>query len=205
MLAKCLIYDFTFTFSFFFFICSKLNCPGRPFFIYLEYLHAKKMVDKVEISIWYIWMWRKWKAKLWNPWWLLLHSASALINGLNWERQMKFQMKVIVSIKFKPSIQMAETQKPTLLRLSVWMPKKSLPTSIIHNPIPRSKCHCLFDVYCAFAKSPSVSPLKYHQQALVMTYHWHFNSKESPTVNPLKRNVYSDKCMHAVRSGGPFI
>ena len=44
MLAKYLIYDFTFTFSFFFFICSELNWN-------LEYLHAKKMVDKVEISI----------------------------------------------------------------------------------------------------------------------------------------------------------
>ena len=110
------------------------------------------MVDKVEISIWYIWMWSKWKAKLWNPWWLLLHSASALINGLNWERQMKFQMKVIESIKFKPPIQMAETQNQTLLRLSVWVSKKALPTSIIHNPIPRSKCHCLFDMYCVFAK-----------------------------------------------------
>ena len=34
---------------------------------YLEYLHAEKMMAKVEISIWNIWMWRKWDAKFWNP------------------------------------------------------------------------------------------------------------------------------------------
>ena len=32
-----------------------------PFLIYLEYLDANKMMDKVEISIWNIWMWRKWE------------------------------------------------------------------------------------------------------------------------------------------------
>ena len=39
----------------------------RAFFIYLEYLDAKKMMDKVEISVWNIWMWRKWEVKLNNP------------------------------------------------------------------------------------------------------------------------------------------
>ena len=39
----------------------------RAFFIYLEYLDAKKMMDKVEISVWNIWMWRKWEVKFRNP------------------------------------------------------------------------------------------------------------------------------------------
>ena len=43
--AKYLNYDFTFTSSFFF-------SSGGPFFIYMEYLDAKKMMDKFEISIW---------------------------------------------------------------------------------------------------------------------------------------------------------
>ena len=50
--AKYPIYDSTFTFPFFI-MYFRLSWP---FFIYLEYLHAKKMTDKVEISIWNIWM-----------------------------------------------------------------------------------------------------------------------------------------------------
>ena len=39
-----------------------------PFFsIYLKYLDTNKMMDKVEISVWNIWMWRKWEAKFRNP------------------------------------------------------------------------------------------------------------------------------------------
>ena len=54
--ANYLMCDFTFTFSFFF-ICSKLNWP----LFHLSGLFAyKKMMDKVEIAIWNIWMWRKW-------------------------------------------------------------------------------------------------------------------------------------------------
>ena len=38
-----------------------------PFFsIYLKYLDTNKMMDKVGISIWNIWMWRKWEAKFRN-------------------------------------------------------------------------------------------------------------------------------------------
>ena len=70
--AKYLIYDFTFTLSFFFIRGLLLHqgwagIPARPcsssdpsstgpFFIYLEYLDAKEMMDKVEISVWNIWM-----------------------------------------------------------------------------------------------------------------------------------------------------
>ena len=61
--AKYLIHDFTFTFPFFF-ICSKLNWP---LFHLSEIFACKKMMDKVEISIWNIWMWRKWEAKVRNP------------------------------------------------------------------------------------------------------------------------------------------
>ena len=155
MLAKCLIYDFTFTFSFFFFICSTV--PGAPFSFICNICMPKKWWTRLKFPsdifgcgenerqsyeiIYDI-----------SPIALAAYNASALIKGLNRERQMKFQMKVIESIKFKPPIQMAVTQNPTLLRLSVWVSKKSLPTSIIHNPIPRSKCHCLFDMYCVFAK-----------------------------------------------------
>ena len=60
--VKYLIYDFTFTFPFFFFFASfSIKGPDStgPFFIYLEYLDAYKMMDRVEISIWNIWMWRK--------------------------------------------------------------------------------------------------------------------------------------------------
>ena len=45
---------------------SDTNSTGA-FFIYLEYLDAKKMMDKVEISVWNIWMWRKWEVKFRNP------------------------------------------------------------------------------------------------------------------------------------------
>ena len=45
-----------------------ISCDSTgPFFIHLEYLDANKMMDKVEISIWNIWMWRKWEAKFRNP------------------------------------------------------------------------------------------------------------------------------------------
>ena len=48
---------------------SSSSAPSStdPFFIYLEYLHAKKMRGKVDISIWNIWMCRKWEAKFPNP------------------------------------------------------------------------------------------------------------------------------------------
>ena len=61
--AKYLIHDFTFTFPFFF-ICSKLNWP---LFHLSEIFARKKMMDKIEISIWNIWMWRKWEAKVQHP------------------------------------------------------------------------------------------------------------------------------------------
>ena len=55
--------DFTFTFSFFL-IYSKLNW----YLFHLSGIFAcKKMIDKVEISIWNIWMWRKCEAKFRNP------------------------------------------------------------------------------------------------------------------------------------------
>ena len=53
--TKYLIYDFTLTFSFFF-IWSKLNWA---LFHLSGIFGCKRMKDKVEISVWNIWMWRK--------------------------------------------------------------------------------------------------------------------------------------------------
>ena len=50
-----------------------------PFSIYLEYLDAKKMMDKVDISVWNIWMWRKWETKFRNPKWHSSHCSCCIV------------------------------------------------------------------------------------------------------------------------------
>ena len=87
--AKYLIYDFTFTLSFFF-IWSKLNWT---LFHLSGIFWCEKMIHKVEISVWNIWIWRKWETKFRNPKWQSSHCSCCIVH---WRGSHTFWIQLII-------------------------------------------------------------------------------------------------------------
>ena len=70
----------------FFFICPKLNWP----LFHLSGIFAcRKKNGQVKISIWNIWILRKWEAKFRNPLW---HSSHCSYSIVQWKRKDKFSV-----------------------------------------------------------------------------------------------------------------